>query len=193
MRMTKNTVWFLLFFFVPIASARPDTLQSDTSRTRASTPSSLHLNAKSILIQTSVSDESLDTGSALPASIIKPEMSDTNNNPHGSLPRAVHPQSNSTVQVKSGLECLASGAAAVPEVLKTKEMFADLGKYHKFMGAYGVICGALGIIAGAMLIDKADDAAYATAFITLGGISIGFGLWEINIGGKLLKYGVFGK
>jgi hypothetical protein len=31
------------------------------------------------------------------------------------------------------------------------------------------------------------------SFIPLGGISIGFGLWEINVGGKLIKYGTADK
>jgi hypothetical protein len=57
------------------------------------------------------------------------------------------------------------------------------------MGIYGAVTGALGILAGVVLLDKPDDAAFAMSFITLGGISIGFGLWEINVGGKLLKYG----
>ena len=82
-------------------------------------------------------------------------------------------------------------SAEIPsaELVKTKEMFLTLGGFHKLMGIYGAVTGALGILAGVVLLDKPDDAAFAMSFITLGGISIGFGLWEINVGGKLLKYG----
>jgi hypothetical protein len=191
--MTKNTAWFFLLIFVSMTVAQQDTIPSGVSRNKPGTPAVLHLNAKGILIQTSVTDESVDTGGALPASILKPQVTDTNKNLREPTLSPVNPKSNSAIQGKPGIEYSVSSARAVSEVLKTREMFVELGKYHKFLGAYGVICGALGIIAGVILLDKPDDTPFAMAFIPLGGISIGFGLWEINVGGKLLKYGTADK
>ncbi len=67
------------------------------------------------------------------------------------------------------------------------EVFKSLGRYHRLMGAYDVIGGALTILAGTVLLDKKDAAPFAMSFIALGGISIGLGLWEIKVGGKLLS------
>ena len=190
MRIIKNTTWLVLLFSISIFAAQPDIIRSDTSRNKPGFPAGLHLNAKGILIQTGVSDESVDTGGALPASAVEPSIADSNKSLREPtfFPKD-NPKSNSIVQGNAGFNPVSNGS----ETLKTKEIFAGLGKYHKFMGVYGVLCGALGIIGGAMLIDKADDAPFAMSFITLGGFSIGFGLWEINVGGKLLNYGTAAK
>ena len=191
MRIIKNTTCLVLLFFVSIFAAQPDIIQSDTSRNKPGFPNGLHLNAKGILIQAGVSDESVDTEGALPASVVKPPITDTNRSfREPTFAPPVNAKSNSIIQGNADINYPVFNGS---EALKTKEIFAGLGKYHKFMGAYGVLCGALGIIAGAMLIDKADDAPFAMSFITIGGISIGFGLWEINVGGKLLNYGTAAK
>ncbi|MGB7566346.1 MAG: hypothetical protein WBM07_00685 [Chitinivibrionales bacterium] len=190
MRIIKNTTWLVLLFSISIFAAQPDIIRSDTSRNKPGFPAGLHLNAKGILIQAGVSDESVDTGGALPASAVEPSIADSNKSLREPtfFPKD-NPKSNSIVQGNAGFNPVSNGS----ETLKTKEIFAGLGKYHKFMGVYGVLCGALGIIGGAMLIDKADDAPLAMSFITLGGFSIGFGLWEINVGEKLLNYGTAAK
>jgi len=68
------------------------------------------------------------------------------------------------------------------------ELFKALGGYHRLMGIYGVIGGALTILAGAILLDRTDAEPFAMSFLVVGGISVGLGLWEIKIGGKLSEY-----
>jgi hypothetical protein len=97
------------------------------------------------------------------------------------------------------------GSPALPALLNIKEKPAvhtesidakslkTLGRYHRLMGAYDVIGGALTILAGTVLLDKKGASPYAMCCIALGGISIGLGLWEIKVGGKLLGGKVWGK
>lgn len=173
----KRTAWVLFLSFVSIGAA-----QSDTSKSKAPLPSVLQLNAKSVLLQTYSSDEYVvDTATtALPSAnpAKSPAWDTTNKSPGSSL--------NST-QTKP-LNQNFPHEMSSQDLLKTKEIFRTLGSYHKLMGIYGTVTGALGILAGVILLDKSDDTAFAISFITLGGITIGFGLWEINIGGKLLKH-----
>jgi hypothetical protein len=73
-----------------------------------------------------------------------------------------------------------------PGILPYKKMFDHLGELHRLKGIYGVVTGTLGILAGVVLLDKADSTPFAMSFIALGGISIGFGIWEMRIGSSLL-------
>jgi hypothetical protein len=78
-------------------------------------------------------------------------------------------------------------SSIVPTVSISKQMFARLGELHRLRGIYGVVTGTLGILAGVILLDKADSAPFAMSFISLGGISISLGIWEIKIGRSLLS------
>ena len=180
----KTATWYLFLFFFSINAAQSDSLKNKN------VPSGLQLNAKGVLIQSNSSDEYFaDTGSSvLPSSDpAKVSIPDTSNK---SKDLRV---SSTTGKQTPLLKQNSPNGMPSPELLKTKEMFQTLGEYHKLMGIYGAVTGALGIIAGAVLLGRPDDASFAISFITLGGISIGFGLWEIHVGGKLVKYPGSGK
>jgi hypothetical protein len=66
-----------------------------------------------------------------------------------------------------------------------REMFRKLGNFHKAMGIYNVSAGILAAIAGAAILDKADILPFSLSLITLGGITVGIGVWEITIGSTL--------
>jgi hypothetical protein len=53
------------------------------------------------------------------------------------------------------------------------------------MGIYNVSAGILAAIAGAAILDKADILPFSLSLITLGGITVGIGVWEITIGSTL--------
>jgi hypothetical protein len=178
--LMERAAWCLLFSFILVNAAQPDSLKINTI------PSGLHLNAKGVLIQTNSSDEYVvdSSSNAVPsANPPKTLATDTSNKSRDLTGSFI--ENKKTAQ----LQKIPSAEITSAELVKTKEMFRTLGGFHKLMGIYGAVTGALGILAGVVLLDKPDDAAFAMSFITLGGISIGFGLWEINVGGKLLKYG----
>ena len=180
----KRAIWYLFLFFISINAAQSDSLKNKTM------PSGLQLNAKGVLIQSNSSDEYfVDTSSNIPnsANPLKPFIQDTSNKSKDLTSGYI--AGNETALLKQ------NSLTGMPslDLLKTKEMFHTLGSYHKLAGIYGAVTGALGILAGVILVDKPDDASFAIAFMTLGGISIGFGLWEINVGGKLLNYSAAGK
>jgi hypothetical protein len=134
-----------------------------------------------------VSEETIDTGGVFQGSLQNHAISDSSGNPSGPSADQLWIKSKSSTQDSIARVEINSVVA------QSKKMFLDLGKYHEFTGAYGVICGVLGIIAGAVLIDRPADAGLAGLLISLGGISTGFGLWEINVGKHLIKYGAAGK
>ena len=68
-----------------------------------------------------------------------------------------------------------------------KEMFRKLGNFHKAMGIYNISAGILAAIAGAAILDKADILPFSLSLITLGGITVGIGVWEITIGSNLSR------
>lgn len=69
----------------------------------------------------------------------------------------------------------------------TREMFRKLGNFHKAMGIYNISAGILAVIAGAAILDKQDILPFSLSLITLGGITVGIGMWEITIGRTLNK------
>lgn len=66
-----------------------------------------------------------------------------------------------------------------------REMFRRLGNFHKTMGIYNISAGILAVIAGAAILDKQDILPFSLSLITLGGITVGIGVWEITIGRSL--------
>jgi hypothetical protein len=66
-----------------------------------------------------------------------------------------------------------------------REMFRKLGNFHKAMGIYNISAGILAAIAGAAILNKADILPFSLSLITLGGITVGIGVWEISIGSNL--------
>ena len=72
-------------------------------------------------------------------------------------------------------------------ISENMEMFNRLGDFHRLNGIYGVVTGIVGIFAGVVLLDKVDSTPLAISFFALGGISIGFGIWEMKIGGALSR------
>jgi hypothetical protein len=71
--------------------------------------------------------------------------------------------------------------------LNAKEMFRKLGNFHKTMGIYNISAGILAVIAGAAILDKQDILPFSLSLITLGGITVGIGVWEITIGRTLIR------
>ena len=71
--------------------------------------------------------------------------------------------------------------------VNTREMFRNLGTFHKAMGIYTVAAGALAVIVGAAVLDRQDILPYSLSLITLGGITCGIGVWEITIGRSISK------
>jgi hypothetical protein len=68
-----------------------------------------------------------------------------------------------------------------------REMFRSLGNFHKAMGIYNISAGILAVIAGAAILDKQDILPFSLSLITLGGITVGIGIWEITIGRTLSR------
>ncbi len=71
-------------------------------------------------------------------------------------------------------------------LLKTRKMIARLGDFHKSRGLLSVATGIAGIFAGVVLLDKSESTPLAISFMALGGVSIGFGIWEMKLGRTLL-------
>jgi hypothetical protein len=82
--------------------------------------------------------------------------------------------------------------SAVPPVrdstqANTREMFRSLGNFHKAMGIYDISAGVLAILAGAAILEKEDILPFSLSLITLGGITVGIGVWDLSIGASLTK------
>jgi hypothetical protein len=73
-------------------------------------------------------------------------------------------------------------------LLKTRAMFARLGDFHKSRGIFGIVTGLVGIFAGVVFLDKNDSTPLALSCFALGGVSIGFGIWEMKLGRSLLRF-----
>jgi hypothetical protein len=180
----NRAMWYLFFSVISTYASQPDTLKSKIIS------SGLQLNAKGVLIQTNSSDEYfMDSGSnALPPTVpLKTQAMDSSDKSRDSTSNVIDTKKTGFLK-QNPLAGMSS-----PELLKTKEMFKTLGGYHKLMGIYGMVTGVLGIVAGVVLLDRADDTPFAVSFITLGGISIGLGMWEIDVGGKLTYYSAAAK
>jgi hypothetical protein len=81
-----------------------------------------------------------------------------------------------------------SDSSDTTALLKTRTMFARLGDFHKSRGIFGIVTGLVGIFAGVVFLDKNDSTPLALSCFALGGISIGFGIWEMKIGRSLLRF-----
>ena len=79
--------------------------------------------------------------------------------------------------------------SVTPLQARSQDIFLHLGEFHRLEGAYTLAAGFFGILAGAILLDKSDNIGIGMACISLGGISVGFGMWEIKFGQTLLKNG----
>ena len=181
--MRKIIAVLLFFCFCPCISAQKAVLEADTLKNRpigVDQPSGLLLNAKSGLVQSVFPDETVDTEAGVRTSPPTEAGADSIKIPHKGNP----PSSC----LKTGPNDSTIKAEINSAVVKLNGPLRDMGKYHKFTGGYIALCGILEIIAGAVLIDRPADAGLAGTLITIGGISIGFGLWEISIGGTFLKY-----
>jgi hypothetical protein len=62
-----------------------------------------------------------------------------------------------------------------------------MGNFHKAMGIYNISAGVLAVIAGAAILEKQDILPFSLSLITLGGITVGIGIWEITIGRTLSR------
>ena len=133
------------------------------------------------------SDENIvDTGSGSSAAIVKPRRgADFLPKKQDSLATSTQGLPNAPL---ASLRRNQSGKPMTELDSVNKAIFYTLGGYHRLMGIYGLLSGALTIIAGAVLIDKKDAAPFAMSFIALGGISMGLGLWEGNVGVKFARF-----
>jgi hypothetical protein len=71
--------------------------------------------------------------------------------------------------------------------LRCKEASSELASFHRLKGIYGTVSGIVAILSGIILLDDAAKSGFGMALITLGGINVGLGLWEIKLGGRLEK------
>jgi hypothetical protein len=69
--------------------------------------------------------------------------------------------------------------------IHTNAMFKTLASYHRTMGIYNIAAGVLAILAGAAILNKEDILPFSLSLITLGGITVGIGVWDVSIGNKL--------
>jgi hypothetical protein len=67
------------------------------------------------------------------------------------------------------------------------KIFRELGNFHKAAGIYNIVAGALAVVAGAAILQKEDILAFSLSLVTLGGITVGIGVWEISIGSSLTR------
>jgi len=68
-----------------------------------------------------------------------------------------------------------------------RQMFRSLGNFHRAMGIYNISAGVLAVIAGAAILEKQDILPFSLSLVTLGGITVGIGIWEITIARTLSK------
>lgn len=82
-----------------------------------------------------------------------------------------------------------TGASTAGDTLKanTREMFRNLGRLHKGMGIFTVAAGVIAVIAGASILEKQDILPFSLSLITIGGIAVGLGVWEIEVGLSVAK------
>ncbi|HMD69262.1 MAG TPA: hypothetical protein VKF42_10325 [Chitinivibrionales bacterium] len=82
-----------------------------------------------------------------------------------------------------------TGVSTAGDTLKpdTREMFRNLGRLHKGMGIFTVAAGAIAVIAGASILEKQDILPFSLSLITIGGIAMGLGAWEIKVGWSVSK------
>ncbi|HUI90859.1 MAG TPA: hypothetical protein VLX68_01305 [Chitinivibrionales bacterium] len=55
------------------------------------------------------------------------------------------------------------------------------------MGIYNISAGVLAVIAGAAILEKQDILPFSLSLVTLGGITVGIGIWEITIARTLSR------
>jgi hypothetical protein len=72
--------------------------------------------------------------------------------------------------------------------LDTRALVARLGYYHRAFGAYTLVLGILAIGTGVAFLDKKEVSPFSVSCITLGGITVGIGIWEISMGLSLKRH-----
>ena len=83
---------------------------------------------------------------------------------------------------------LALPDSAVAKVLaQHAQLLGKLGDFHKIMGMYTTVTGVVALFGGVLLLDRKDGMPFAVSFLTIGGIAVGVGMWEIKIGAQLLS------
>jgi hypothetical protein len=83
---------------------------------------------------------------------------------------------------------LALPDSAVAKVLAQHALLlGKLGDFHKIMGMYTTVTGVVALFGGVLLLDRKDGMPFAVSFLTIGGIAVGVGMWEIKIGAQLLS------
>jgi hypothetical protein len=80
----------------------------------------------------------------------------------------------------------ASDSSIISQQSTHKALLGQFGEFHRLKGIYGLLVGTFGILAGVVLLDKADSVPLAVTSMSLGGVSIGLGLWEIKLGSSLM-------
>ncbi len=71
--------------------------------------------------------------------------------------------------------------------LTDNEIISKLAGYHRVLGIFKIAGGAFGVLGGVALLDKADYTAFAISMMSLGGISISLGIWEMKFGAQFLQ------
>jgi hypothetical protein len=153
-------------FFVPVVSA----------------PSQSGANAKTILMANAAPPVPFIDTSLIVEDLSKPQ----------SLPGAASvsthtPTAAPKIPAGAVKEITRVSTAADTLQVNTREMFRNLGTFHKAMGIYTVAAGALAVVVGAAILDRQDILPYSLSLITLGGITAGIGVWEIAIGRSISK------
>jgi hypothetical protein len=82
---------------------------------------------------------------------------------------------------------IAADSAVSRALSHDREVFRNLGDYHRLVGVYGIATGALAILTGVLFLDKPAYSPWAMAAITMGGVTIGLGIWEIKLGAGLMR------
>jgi hypothetical protein len=109
------------------------------------------------------------------------------------LPRVIDSLASDTAQKEANsppvlvVQSKVPDSSPIRQQSSTAAIVGQFGEFHRLKGIYGLIAGTLGIFAGVVLLDKADSVPLAIASMSLGGVSIGLGLWEIKLGSSLLK------
>ena len=89
-------------------------------------------------------------------------------------------------QAKKPLILISPDGTLAKTLAEHNLLLGKLGDFHKIMGMYTTVTGVVAILGGVLLLDRNGGMPFAISFLTLGGIAVGVGIWEINIGAQLL-------
>jgi hypothetical protein len=73
------------------------------------------------------------------------------------------------------------------QLLTAKAQLIQLGNFHRMSGISGMLTGAFCIFAGVVMLDKTQLVPLAITSMSLGGVFVGLGMWEIKIGFSLIQ------